>query len=199
MGKLTAAIYFILFASCHLPKPAVKKSAIEDEQYSTLKEAVIAESKIGSKDTSFDHFVEIGDDLYPNSLQYKLTAVRTFLRRADPDINQSVNYWSSDDDSIRVILHEWSVNAVSRQNDTTTFRTSNSENQFQKMDIKFFELEKELTSALGNPSLKIIDPDISAETKRDDIKWEYPGKLKVYLLMFKNIAYREIRLITYQR
>jgi hypothetical protein len=166
----------------------------------TLNEAIFYEKELRSKDVSYDHFVGIGEGLYPNKRHYNLTTVKTFSRK-DSSLDYSVDYYSSDDDSIRVVLYEWKNSIISPQEEnlfaSDTVFMDTPRGKVVALDAKFSELQKALTAALAKPTFKRIHSKVSSETKRDDLKWEYPGKPNVYLLMFKHKGYREIRMTVY--
>ncbi|HMT75948.1 MAG TPA: hypothetical protein PKA77_17880 [Chitinophagaceae bacterium] len=190
-------LIFVALVSCNKTKLSnrIEKSGLFENAQLTLKEAINFEKQIDSKDISYDHYVEIDEGFYPNKQKYNLTSVKTFLR-ADTNMNYSINYWSSSDDSIRAVLYEWNRQYVSQQNDTASMNVDQSSPQL--FDAKFIELEKSISSVLGKPTLKNINPILSEETQRDDIKWVSPNSLNVYLLMFKDRGgYREIRMATY--
>jgi hypothetical protein len=190
-------LVLIAFLSCNKTRLSnrVEKSGLFANQQLTLKEAIAFEKQINSKDISYDHYVRISDGLYPNKQHYNLTSVKTFLR-ADTSMNYSINYWGSNDDSIRVVLYEWNRQYITQQNDTSIISVERSNSQL--FDEKFTELEKRISSILGEPTIKIINPNVSDETQRDDVQWGLANSLNVYLLMFKDRAgYREIRMVTY--
>ena len=173
----------------------IEKSGLFANPKLTLKEAIRSEKQINSKDISYDHYVGIGEGLYPNKQHYNLTSVKTFLR-VDSNMNYSINYWSSNDDSIRVVLYEWNRQYITQENDTSSIYVDRQNPQL--FDKKFTKLEKSISSVLGKPTVKIISPNVSDETQRDDIQWESANSLNVYLLMFKDkVGYREIRMVTY--
>ena len=201
MRQLIILTYVFAAISCHRMEVSneLETSGLFKGPSLTLTESVAFEKEIGSRDISYDHFVGIGEGLYPNKNHYILTSVKSFLRTQDPNGNYSIHYWSSADDSVRTVLYEWTSQIpLTYHNDTMDISPSHSEIKIRKLDQTFSKLETKLISLLGSPTLKEIHPLISIETQRDDIKWEYSNKINVYLLMFKHSGYREIRMVTYR-
>jgi hypothetical protein len=202
MRQLIIGICSFAFVSCNTneSKHELETSGLFKRPDLTLTDAVAFEKEVGSKDISCDHFVGIGEGLYPNKHHCILTSVKSFLRTQDSSANYSIHYYSSADDTVRTVLYEWPVQEQPNyQNDTIQISPDNSEIQIQKLDSAFSKLEAKIASILGAPTLKEIHQTVSDETQRDDIKWEYPGKVNVYLLMFKHSGYREIRMVTYHK
>lgn len=169
----------------------------------TLQSVRSIERKIGSKNISYKCTVGIDTSLYPNNLHFKLTKVKRFLRPGtEENMDYTVEYFATSDDSVRTILHEWNVAVKSNSSETNSSLTDTElpqENIIHAFQNKFAQLDSILMSSLGKPILKDIKGNFEEKTERDDIKWVGRNQLNVYLLMFKRDknTYRQIRMISY--
>jgi hypothetical protein len=169
----------------------------------TLKELDAVEQKIGSQDVSYSFMVKIGENLYPNKLHFDLTKTKRYLRTITREgMEHTVECFATADDSVRVVLHEWSVpkgvttpltNAGSADPASQTRVVNAFNNRFTNLDSSF-------TKLLGTPIIRDIKTGFQKEVGRDDVKWA-ANQLNAYLLMFKRDGdvYRQIRLIVYPK
>jgi hypothetical protein len=106
--KTFFGLVLLAFTTCEKRqlKTDVELSKLLRNPSLTLNEAIAFETKINSQDNSYDHYIASGEGLYPNERHYNLTTVKTYLR-GESDIDCVVNYHSTADDSVRVILYEW--------------------------------------------------------------------------------------------
>jgi len=124
---------------------------------------------------------------------------KRFRRPAgDNRLEYTIEYYTSPDDSIRVVLYEWNMPTVGPGgiNRGDSGYDKPVQNALAK---QFSEVRDEITRTVGNPSQINIEPGYANVTRRDDCKWLSPEKPKVYLLMFKRDKnlYRQIRLVVY--
>lgn len=204
---LPLGFYYLLISGCNLFNSNSPRKPLPPliSFPSTLKSARLIEQGIGSKDISFDYLLEIDTSLYPNKLNYLLTKVKRYQRPSqDEGLSYIIEYFASSDDSVRTIVHEWSVAAYSSLAYNKAKVTDLNLPQAAVIEVfmkKFEFLDSTFTSSLGLPVLKNIRGDYFEDSERDDIKWLGQNPVNVYLLMFKRDknTFREIRAIVYMK
>lgn len=192
--------YCILLLGCSKIKSSgsTEKSSLEYSFPFMLESAIAGERQMGSKDISYAYTVGIDTSLYPNKRKFKLMKVKRFSRsNTEEGMEYSVEYFATSDDSVRTILHEWSVS-----NEATVDLIdpkSPQKNIINAFDKKFATLFLISQNLLGEPTLNDIRGTSLEESERDDVKWQGFNRFNAYLLMFKRdlYTYRQIRLIVY--
>lgn len=163
----------------------------------TLQAATALEKSVGSTDVSFKYNHGIDTSLYPNSPHFDLKKVKRFMRPSSEDgIEYTIEYFMTSDDSIRTILHEWSV--AEQENDNPVSHLA-QRIIIERFERKFTQLDSNFTALIGLPTLRDIKQGYFIETEKDDVKWPENKTFNAYLFMFKrdkNI-YRQIRAVTY--
>jgi len=151
-----------------------------------IEKVVDFEKSINSVDITRDHFVQLGESLYPNKKKIKLDKTVNYKRIECPYFSLEISYYYSKKDSlVRVILFKWNV---FKERDYLSVTDKDIGVKFQE---KFSKIEAVMTNLLGNPTHKKIGLE-----PRDEIKWINKETLKAYL--FKFARYGEIRLVLYK-
>ncbi|MBO9562231.1 MAG: hypothetical protein J7621_05625 [Niastella sp.] len=169
----------------------------------TLTEVAAMEQKLYSQDVSYSFMVKVGENLYPNKLHFDLTKTKRYLRTITREgMEHTVECFATADDSVRVILHEWSVpkNVTTQLSNTGSGDPASQTKVVNVFNNKFTSLDSSLTRLIGKPTVRDIKTGFQKEIGRDDVKWT-GNQLNAYLLMFKrdNDVYRQIRLIVYPK
>ncbi len=158
----------------------------------TLKEVKAIERRLDSEDISFSYVLQIDEGLYPNKLHFNLVKVKRYLHaHLNEGIRHTIEYFATADDTVRVILHEWTIGRIDPEAPDKVMNAINN---------KFTNLDSTFTSLLGTPIVRNIKNGFQQETERDDVKWT-GNQLNAYLLMFKRDSsfYRQIRLVVYPK
>jgi hypothetical protein len=152
------------------------------------------EEELNSKNISPDYFIDIGKGIYPNKKGYQLSKNVIYQRHECPYFQIDVNYYSTPDSLIRVVMFEW--NEFTGNGNITI-------DPLKKNDIfqtKFYRIENIISSRLGKYKHKSIPRQRKKKTYRSDYKWKSKEGLNAYLFMFSNKAnnYQQIRLAIYK-
>lgn len=154
------------------------------------------EHAMNSKDVSRDYFTEIGEDIYPNKNQYKLSKPVAYRHIECPYFETDVEYYfTKSKKNVKVIFLEWNE-----------FKSSGVFDKELSSDLKkncfrdkFNSIAKQITESFGNPVFTEIESEKNENKFRDDIKWESKGGVNAYLFMFGNgDDFRQIRLAIYK-
>jgi len=164
-----------------------------------LSDVISIEQNMNSKDITPDHYIALGESIYPNKMKFKLETPKTYERIEDSTFtNQIEYYYTKNDGAIKAVLFEW--NKTENNKDDFSSIDENPKEKAIKFQNKFSKIEKYITDKVGKPMKSNIESAKHKDPFRDDVMWEAENGLVVYLFMFGNESqhYRQIRLAIYK-
>jgi hypothetical protein len=159
----------------------------------------LIEQNLKSKDITPDHFIGLGESIYPNRSHFKLETPRTYERIEDSTFtNQIEYYYTKDDGSIKAVLFEW--NKTENSTDDFFSITENPKATARKFQQKYDNIEQYITEQIGKPKKRDIESAKHKDPFRDDVIWKSDSGLVIDMFMFGNESqhYRQIRLTIYK-
>lgn len=180
----------LLLAACSSNKLIFKAERFSELNNLTLSEAIKVEKKLKSKDVTQSHLIGIGEGIYPNENSFELATPKTY-KRLDGNYELEIEYfYTSDDESVKVILYQWDYSP-----------NSSKDKKHERFIKKFHTLKRQISKRLGQPTFEEINSDSPTSSYRDGIKWIKEGKVNAYLFMFGNKTndYKQIRLAVYEK
>jgi len=165
----------------------------------TLTHVNLIEQNMKSKDITPDHYIGLGEGIYPNRSHFKLETPKTYERIEDSTFtNQIKYYYTKDDGSVKAVLFEW--NKTENNKDDFFSINKNTTATTNKFQHKFDNIEQYITSLIGKPKKRIIESAKNKYQFRYDVTWESDNGIVVYMFMFGNESqnYRQINLAIYK-
>ncbi|WP_266206104.1 hypothetical protein [Pontibacter kalidii] len=190
-----------LLVSCNPSRMIFKSDRFNELEGLTVPEAIEYEKGKGSIDVTPNHFIKIGESIYPNKKGFELATPVTFTRTEKQVFDLEVEYfYAPQDSSVKIILYEWNQQTNSNQNLLEEKSKKELDKMYTAFQKKFEYLRKELTKRLGEPTQIEINSNSGQSSYRDGIKWLNNDGLNAYLFMFGNSqnGYRQIRLAIYK-
>jgi len=193
------SLLLLILCSCTTIKTGFRNPDLFGFTDLSLREALIIEKNNKAKDVSPDHFIGLGESLYPNINHYRLEIPKSFLRVEKPYFKCQVDYYfTKNDSSVKVILYEWNY-----LSNADFFEEKENQKKKEKMYSKFREkfeiLSSNIEKEIGKPNRINLESKSQPSDFRDDLHWLNAKNRNVYLFMFgnNNQTYRQIRMIIY--
>ena len=205
----------LFLVGCSSNRLIFKSDRFDDFETLKLTRAIELEKKLRAKDITPDHFIGLGNGIYPNKNSYQLATPKTF-QRIDGNFELEVQYfYTESDQSVKVILYQWD------SLEKPIFETSEQlEEKYDAFQKKWNDLVKILETKLGSPSSENMESYKFSKSRtkdegdienminfngqdtswRDDVKWLSKDGINAYLFMFGNnqTGYRQISLAIYK-
>lgn len=144
------------------------------------------EQKWETFDITPNHKIGIGEESYPNTNNYRLDTSKSYLIEEDSLISNSVFYYATEQELVKVVSFDWIKTNLSRRNLDELTRNAFID--------KFNFIEGSLSTKFGAPT-----PAPEKEGKYPHVSWRLPNGFTIKLYnTFKDVKYNRISLVVYK-